>query len=268
MKLKKRNTVECCLGVHCIEETARRVDELVSKLPKTKEYEYRRKGIVREDVQLEQGRRCDVSVICSADLDRQKEIVLPEGIDLTEFNLNPVVLWEHNPENIAGKCKWINQDAAGRGLIAKTWYPPRPADYVGEWLPEKIWQLTLAGVLRGKSIGFLATEIRDPTAEELAKYPDVERVVARGTLLEFSAVSIPANPKALLETIEKGIGLDLWGFKTVGRVKSKPTSSPVTRPPARLKTTSVAEELAKLPALDAERIAELAVKRLRERWQV
>src|SRR6266545_5196287 len=130
-------------------------------------------------------------------MDRDRDIVVPEGIELDDFRRNPIVLYGHNRDAPVGKCLWVKPDA--RGLVAKTLYTARPKNYVGEWLPDFVYSMVAADVLRGKSITFIPTEVRDPEAAELAEFPDTQCVITRAMLIEYSVVSVPCNPLALVE---------------------------------------------------------------------
>ena len=60
-----------------------------------------------------------VSYISTAAIDRDKEVLLPEGAEITNYKKNPVVLWSHDYKSRPiGKNLWIKQDT--RGLKAAT----------------------------------------------------------------------------------------------------------------------------------------------------
>ncbi|OWK46612.1 hypothetical protein FRUB_00311 [Fimbriiglobus ruber] len=156
-----------------------------------------------------------------------------------------------------GLCKWTRPDASG--LFAKTFFPPRPNEYQGEWLPDFVFGLVAASVLKGFSIGFLPVEIRDPTPEEVTKFPDLQRVITKSLLLEYSVVAVPANPLALVDVVGKGQSLGGWNWETVR--KAKP--APVVKTPAP-KPEPVAPAVWEF---DIDLIASEAVKNLLRRHQ-
>src|SRR5262249_11314037 len=99
------------------------------------------------------------------------------------------------------------------GIKAKTVYPDRPASWPpGQpWLPDQVFALVQAGLLPGKSIGFLPLQVHAPDAEERLRrgWPDGTRlVVDRWLLLEYACVSLPANQDALVDAVSRG-ALDL-----------------------------------------------------------
>ncbi len=248
----KKKTVESSLGIRTTEATARKVDELLKTLPKSHSFR-RRSGV--GPVELSPAQRTDVSFITTRAMDRDREIVLPEGIELEDYRANPIVLFGHDQNKPVGKCLWVK--ATPEGLTAKTRYAERPKSFVGEWQPDFVFEMVRADVLRGKSIGFLPLEMRDPTAEELAEYPDCQNVITRSLLLEYSVVSVPSNPNALVEVVGKGIGWEHWGIRVLGQVKAKQSER---KSPALTKA-----DYRKLTP-NPERIAEAAVKNLLRRW--
>lgn len=255
--------VECSIGLKVIEKTARMIDELVKDLPKTKSYEFKRKGVVAE-TEVDAITRTDTSYITTRAVDRDGEIIDPDGIQLDEYRGNPIVLYGHDFDRPTGKCLWIKPSKDG--LLAKSLYTERPEKYVGEFLPDFVWAMVQADVLRGKSIGALPVECRDPTPEETALNPNLWNVITKCILLEYSVVSVPSNPTALIETIGKGIGWEHWGFKVI---KEAPTPKikepkPVKKKPVNIDWTKELKSI----TLDPTRIADEAVKRILGRWEI
>lgn len=251
--------VESSVGVRTTEDMARAIDAVLKSLPKDKAYAVRTKADTTTEVQ--EAERTDVSYVSTRVMDRDRDIVDPAGIELEDFRRNPIVLYGHNRDAPVGKALWVKADA--NGLIAKTAYTARPKNYVGEWLPDFVYSMVAADVLRGKSITFIPTEIRDPNDQELTEFPEVQSVITRCMLIEYSVVSVPCNPLALVEAIGKGVGLSHWGFKVLGKVKPKraePKPTPKHFQP-------MADELARF-GFDADAIAEQAVKNILARWEV
>jgi phage head maturation protease len=255
----RKRLVESPIGIKTTEETARKLDLLLKELPKDSAYSYRRKSSSTV-IDTAAPERVDVSRVTTREMDRDNEIVLPEGIELEDYQRNPIVLFGHNQDRPVGKALWIKADADG--VVAKTQYTSRPDGYDGEWLPDFVWSMVQADVLRGKSIGFLPLEIRDPEPDELEANPGLDAVISRALLLEYSVVSVPSNPGALVAAIGKGQPLGPWTYKVLGRVK-KPAPPKRTRPDG----SKLAGEVADI-RLDPNRIAESALAGLLKKWEV
>lgn len=255
----RKKLVESSLGVKTTEDMARTIDAALKTLPKDAAFQYRRKAAT--DTEVQPGQRTDVSTITTAHIDRDQESVLPAGFVLDEYRANPIVLFGHDQDRPVGRCLWIK--SSDKGLVAKTQYPDRPDKFVGDWLPDFVFSMVQAEVLKGKSVGFLPLDIRDPTAEELAAAPDLQRVITRALLVEYSVVSIPSNPEALVEAVGKGLGWKQWGFKVVGKVKPKKLRD--ARP---ADVAGPMAEALKLVTLDPDRIAEEAIKNILKSWEV
>src|SRR5262249_38239866 len=94
-------------------------------------------------------------------------------------------------------------------------------DWPGPWAPDAAFALVQAGLLAGKSIGFLTLESRPPTADEIAQRPELarcRRVVTRWLLLEYACTWLPVNPQTLTEAVGKGFDpghLDILGVARI-----------------------------------------------------
>ncbi|AWM39789.1 hypothetical protein C1280_24140 [Gemmata obscuriglobus] len=249
--------------VRVTEDTARYIDSLVKELPKTDAYNFRRKAVTSEVTDVQATERVDTSRVTTRLMDRDCEIVLPEGIELDSYRQNPIVLWGHDQDRPCGKCLWIKPDADG--LIAKTYYTPRPEAYQGEWLPDFVFSMVQAEVLKGKSIGFIPLEMREPEPAEVEANPAVQCVITRSLLLEYSVVSIPSNPAALVETVNKGFSLDNWGITIVGKTKKPTPKKPVQK---KANVYGPMADAVKALKMDPNKIAEEAVAALLKRWEV
>lgn len=128
-------------------------------------------------------------VISTDDEDRQGEKVNQAGLDFTHYMKNPVVLWGHNyGEPPVGVSTRIYRD--GNKTMAE-----------GKWAPtafaQELRKLYDAGFLRACSIGYIPKEL------------DENGNTQKGEVLEFSIVSIPANPFALTADTIKQYKFDL-----------------------------------------------------------
>ncbi len=220
--MKKKNYVEGALGFPMLESQARELDRLLKSTPK--EYKYTRKGYTADLEQVLEGERCDISKITSDALDRDNEVVIPKGIDRSLYQQNPIVCWNHDLATPAiGKCVWIKP--SGNGLLAKTQYAKKPDDWEGSYFPELIFSLTKQQILRGKSIGFLPTEVDSPSSEEISKNPSwahCRAVIRQCTLFEYSVCNIGCNQEALVQSVSKAF---LAKFGITPAKAKKPSTS-------------------------------------------
>ncbi len=120
--------------------------------------------------------------------DRTMEKFSPGAWDLENYKKNPVILWGHDGSNPPiGRAIDIKEDASGLFAVAEF-------DTASERGAE-IFGLYERGFLNAFSVGFIPkSHIMEPVPEQNTK-----GVVWTGAeLLEFSAVSIPANPGAVI----------------------------------------------------------------------
>ena len=144
----------------------------------------------------------DVSIITDNTIDRDGDSVLAKGGDLRAFRKNPVVLWAHDYSQLPiGKALHVRATEDGLGWRAKTQYAPRPDSHEGNWFASDVFAMVKGGFLNSKSIGFIPTKIE---AVEVDKKQILE--IKKWVLLEYSAVPVPANSSARVETVGKGYG--------------------------------------------------------------
>jgi hypothetical protein len=190
---------------------ARAVEALLKSLPGEPAYAYRKAVVARAPTELNPGERSDVSWISSEAVDRQGEVVRARGMNDGQFAANPLVTLGHAywlPP--VGKSLWrkVVKDGECRGIKAKTVYPARPASWpdADPWPPNKVLALVQAGMLQGKSIGFLPLKVHAPTDRELEEHGwhGCRLVIDEWLLLEYACVFLPANQNALVEAVSKG----------------------------------------------------------------
>ena len=135
--------------------------------------------------------------------DRHGDVVNAKGWNLDNFKKNPVFLWQHN-QNEAPIGNSINEFVdEEKGLVMDIFF---------HGLTEKSAEALMlynAGVMKGVSVGFRPLELKEMDDEErkdLGMSPFGTYYESQ-ELLELSAVSIPANPDALLETQKDVAGL-------------------------------------------------------------
>jgi hypothetical protein len=200
------------LGFPMPDAAAKALDKVLRTLPTTDAHAYRHAVVTRAPTELNPGERSDVSWISTESVDRAGEVVLARGMDDSQFRLNPLVTLGHDYDlPPVGRSAWRRRvrDGAMVGIKAKTVYPARPDALPASepWLPDQVFALVQAGLLRGKSIGFLPVEVHVPDEAEVRRRgwaEGVHLVVDRWLLLEYACVSLPANQHALVEAVSKG----------------------------------------------------------------
>ena len=135
-------------------------------------------------------------VISTDDQDRQGEKVNQAGLDFSFFLKSPVVLWGHN------------YSEPPVGICTRVWREGNKTMGEGKWAPtpfaQELRKLYDLGMLRAVSIGFIPKEL------------DEDGNTVKGEVLEFSFVSVPANPYALSLDTFKQVNLNLELMATKG----------------------------------------------------
>jgi hypothetical protein len=200
--------VEGPLGFPMKEDKARAVETIIKDAPKGKEFEYRRVAKAATNFELKAGERADVSTITTDAVDRAREVVIPKGLDLT--NYNGVVTWCHMYDAMPmGRNEWIKEGADGKSLIAKTKYHARPDGWEGDWFPDAVVSMMQEGGCTGKSIGFIPLGYREPSADEIKTRPELGAknvyIIDKSVLLEYAVAPVPCNPDAETIAVSKGL---------------------------------------------------------------
>ena len=152
---------------------------------------------------IDEDERTVTAIISTGSVDRDREVLSPKGAEIDTYMDNPVVLWSHDPKVPIGKALWVKKMPASRPnkLIAKVEFAPKDVSAKAE----EIWQLFKGGFLKSFSVGFRPLKGHVPTPEEIKKNPDLAEafwIFDEWELLEFSPVSVPANPEALALAIK------------------------------------------------------------------
>lgn len=198
-------------GLPMRDQQARQLEALIKQLPREKLFEPQKAFIEKAPSQLLWGERADISWISEESIDRQGDVILAAGMDDSHFQLNPLVTMNHAywlPP--VGTSLWRRQAADGalRGIKAKTHYQPRPESWPAgaDWPADIAFTLVQAGLLRGKSVGFLPVKLRRPSQEEIERTPALSRarfVIEKWVLLEYACVYLPAQQHAVVESVSK-----------------------------------------------------------------
>lgn len=141
-------------------------------------------------------------VICSTgDIDRAGDIVVQDGIDLTAYRNNPIVLWGHDTGQPIARASEIG--IVNGKLMATVDFPPAGISAKAD----EICGLVKSGVVSAVSIGFTPTETEplDPTNPKKGPQKYI-----KSELGEFSFVSVPANKGALTVERQNSAATAIW----------------------------------------------------------
>lgn len=130
--------------------------------------------------------------VSTAARDRYDEVLDPKGVDLSNYNKNPVVLWAHKYDiPPIGKALWTKRNE--EGVISKLKFANTP-------FGQEIFNLYKEGFLKAFSVGFMPIEYEDGDGKKTPR-----RTYKKWEMLEYSAVPVPANPEALALAVQRGI---------------------------------------------------------------
>ena len=211
MKPTSHPPIEGPFGLPMTDQQARHLDALLKSLPADSAFAYRRLATPTGLARFQAEERTDISWITVEAPDLAGDLVLTSGMDDSHFALNPIVTLNHRYDQPpVGRSLWRRgaTSASRTGVRAKTYYPPRPAGWTAsDWPPDVALDLVRAGLLLGKSIGFVPLEVRPPNREELRANPRLTRVrsiIEKWLLLEYSCCFLPMQPQAVVEETSVG----------------------------------------------------------------
>lgn len=156
--------------------------------------------------------------VSTFDYDRMDERFAPGSLDVKNFEKNPVVMWDHGHSEIRGRLpigKSVSMAEDDKGLFSKTQLDQ------GDPFALQILGLYSRGFLNAFSVGFIPKDFRiedrqidgvEGTSKGLV-WTDAE-------LLEYSAVSIPANPGALVSRDIASLARKTLGSNSIAMVEA------------------------------------------------
>lgn len=254
--LKSFYDTEGPLGLPMKDSQAISLQERLKGIP---EPTFKRLVVEKAPTETLEGERSDVSWISTEDIDRDYEVVIAKGMDDSHFQMNPIVTLQHHYwQPPVGKSLWRKRSKDGNrvGIKAKTQYPQRPESWPAgvEWPSDCAFTLVQAGLLLGKSIGFIPLASHSPTDEEVKvnKWDKVRRVIDKWLLLEYACVFIPAQQNAIVQSVSKGdvkLSPDVRATLSSLFDLDEHTLYPRVHPPAPVPTTDPTPEPEPTPVL-------------------
>lgn len=143
--------------------------------------------------------------ISTGAVDREQDCVAVGGWDLRQYQRNPVVLWGHDASRLPiGRA--FDVAVEGDALMASVEFIPDTTPEAGAFA-DAVYRLAKQGFLGATSVGFRPlkweyTTDKDRGADEW--FPGID--FTEQELVEFSIVTVPANPEALIEEPGPGEG--------------------------------------------------------------
>ncbi len=145
------------------------------------------------------------ATITTGAVDRDGQIVRPEGLDIANYMKNPVVMYGHD-YSMLPVAKALAVHADGEALVAKFQFPPEGTyDFA-----DTVRRMWAGGFLNATSIGFIPLHAINADGDEagdmLGRSGGI--TIDEGELLEFSIVPVPSNQEALrraLKAVDVGL---------------------------------------------------------------
>jgi hypothetical protein len=130
-------------------------------------------------------------------IDRDYDLIVQDGIDLSWFKTNPLVFWghEHDTQPI-GKC--VSVGLENGNLVGIIQFVPADNTIVGA-KAEGIFQLCRDGYLSTVSIGFIPREVVFPKDKTRSNNDGVDVITCE--MVEVSIVGIPSQRAALIQEV-------------------------------------------------------------------
>jgi HK97 family phage prohead protease len=155
------------------------------------------KATVIKSIKSDHEQRLVSGIVSTTSVDLDNEIVVPSGMDLSYFpGCVKAVYLNHDYSSLpVATCRKLTPQ--GDALFCQTYIRRGP---MGDDLLLAIED----GAVNGFSVGFKPIDFGPPTMDERKAYGECDTVVRSSKLLEYSIVSMPANPDALIEMVSKG----------------------------------------------------------------
>lgn len=141
--------------------------------------------------------------ISTGSVDRDNDVLVPDGAVLENYRKNPVVLWGHEWWSLPiARAEDIRVE--GDSIVARDRFPTREEAGVGEgesFFAGSVYSMLVNGYLNAASVGFDPKEHK--FVEDRGGFTFLE-----WELLEHSIVPIPANADALMAASADGIDVE------------------------------------------------------------
>lgn len=141
------------------------------------------------------------------EVDRDQEIVNIDGLDITAYQKNPVLLWNHDWDEVRGKVVEMRKDPAGLYVRCEMQrLTGKEADF----------ENVLYGNVKSFSIGFIPMEYQ---------YLDNAVEITQSEMIELSIAPVQSNRSALFQVVgTKSLDVDNAGLRKLLEPSKKETN--------------------------------------------
>ena len=189
-----------------------------------------------------------VRVVCStASVDRDGDTISPDGWILTNYAKNPVVLWGHDRRSLPiGRAENVRVERTAAGSALKA-----DVVFASHSRAKDVEALVRDGVVSAVSVGFAPLQYAPRKSEDGSEGIAFEKQ----ELLEFSFVTVPANPDAIVE--QRELRKSLYKSAAKSRVSPRDAASTEEKNQMADETTPAVEPVKTEPAPVNTEIAEM-----------
>lgn len=178
-------------------------------------------------LEVSDGERSVVAKVNTGCVDRYGTVICPDGMDLSAYRKNPVVLCNHGDGNgglPVGRCEWIKYLKPERAIVAKT-------KFFEDEYSDGLFSMAKAGVMNAYSVRILPRmkSCSAPIPKELKDRPELADcwlMIRESELAEYSIVSVPGNPEALALAVSRGLIIPDRLSREIGTAPDQPPVLP------------------------------------------
>jgi HK97 family phage prohead protease len=191
------------------------------------------------EIKVTAGERAVMAVISTDAVDREGDVLIPDGCNSKQYELSPSLFFNHDYYTLpVGKCVGLKREDSR--IVAKFVLAERPADHPEgeEWFPSTLLSLFQQGVVNGFSVGFEILDSRPASPRDITKFGDgCRRVISKWRLYEVSVAPMPCQQEAVSLAVSKGFINQDAAEKIFGAISESPEA-----PPAEVDTKSADDE--------------------------
>ncbi len=137
---------------------------------------------------------------------RDGAILISKGLDLKNYQSNPVVCRGHNTDKQIGMCLRVWYERETESVKAWILFLDDRVDRTG--CAETTFRMVASGATKASSISFDVRRARRISPDEMKQFKmddDYVVIIDESELYEFSIVTLPSNVNAMKESITRGL---------------------------------------------------------------